>query len=141
MDQCAVHNEQADVGKRRRTWEGKNVRIPVLVSILAIIGALFCLAVVAPPTVDAAAASWEDAVIAGAVSGGVVGGAIGTFVPIPGLGTAGGIIVGVTVDASAGFIGYVMGVDGDKIARAQARPRWENGWPMMKGTKPGASWF
>ena len=57
---------------------------------------------------DAAAASWEDAVIAGAVSGGVVGGAIGTFVPIPGLGTAGGIIVGVTVDASAGFIGYVM---------------------------------
>ncbi|MDW5562311.1 MAG: hypothetical protein SA339_03720 [Methanomassiliicoccus sp.] len=41
-------------GKPRKTWNDKHSRITVLAAVLGTIGAFLCLAIVAPPTIQAA---------------------------------------------------------------------------------------
>lgn len=109
------------VATPRPRWRGSRARIGVLAAALGIIGAFLCLAVIAPPTVDAA--SWEDAVIAGAVSGGIVGGVAGSVVP--GLGTGLGGLIGAGVGAIAAGVGYIIGNwGGDPSATAAEMGKW-----------------
>lgn len=97
-------------------------RRPLLGIVAALMIALsfLSLAIVAPPV---EAATWQEAVIAGAVSGGAIGAIGGTV--IPGIGTAAGGLIGTTVGATAALVGWLLGdKPGDQQASAQAMAKW-----------------
>jgi hypothetical protein len=117
MDENTINEgpAQADGAKPRRHWRVNRARIGVLAAVLGIIGAFLLLAVVAPPTVQAA--TWEQAVLAGASSGaaiGIVGGSV-----VPGLGTAVGFLTCTLIGGTCGLIGWYLG-GGDSSGSANA---------------------
>lgn len=107
--------------KPRPAWRrGARPRISFALAAIGIAAAFLALAIVAPPV---EAATWQDAVIAGAVTGGTVGAIGGTM--IPGIGTAAGALIGTTVGATAALVGWLLGdKTGDQQASAQAMAKW-----------------
>jgi hypothetical protein len=109
----------------RPTWADRRPRISlgVLAAVLGIVALFLCLSVLAPPTMDAQALTWEEGIIAGGSTGAMVG----TFVPIPGIGTMSGLIVGATVGFVASFIWPDPSGKEAEQARASAMAAWYAG--------------
>lgn len=112
-------DHQGEATSPRPRWHRGRPSVSGVLAVMGIVSAFMLLAIIAPPV---EAATWQDAVIAGAVTGGTIG-AIGGSA-LPGVGTAAGLLIGVSVGGVAAAVGWLLGGLGDSQASAQAMAKW-----------------